>query len=272
MWIISTTNSCAASSVTIIYHTTTESPSWHQFISFSHLPTEIGTIIIPIWQRNKLRHREVPLFSLWASATPHPPPLKGCSVDYSEGSNVSAVKSVTQGHCCCQEAASVPSTPPSGYVSCLLTAGGALGSLSFLVTLELLCPCSTGSSPIRGPHLIYPCGLSTWTSPGVWQESTLFTLLCSQSWRTPSKETLLSIYQDPLVICASYPHPCPAQPGPNWRPGSFLTPSLPHRTCPWAWGQAVLGTPLHLQEPFWLPPPWLFWELPNQKTSCLENT
>lgn len=49
-------------------------------------------------------------------SNPPPPPLKGCSVDYSEGSNVSAVKSVTQGHCCCQEAASVPSTPPSGYV------------------------------------------------------------------------------------------------------------------------------------------------------------
>ena len=176
----------------------------HRWIHFILIPAQrCCDHYYPIWQMKKLTHREIILFALWTSASSS---LIGGSVDCCEDQFVT-MKSASWVHHCCWEPAYAPSIYHVG--ACLLTIGGALGSLlGFPVTLEQ--PALLDCELPKGPHFIYPCSLSTWTSMSMLQE--FFPLSGFSHGESPSKRNITECLLS-YIICVSYSHPDVLLPG-----------------------------------------------------------
>lgn len=167
------------------------------------------------------------------------------------------MKSASCVHHCCWEPAYAPSIYHVG--ACLLTTGGALGSLlGFPVTLEqpALLDCEL---PKGCPHFIYPCSLSIWTSMGMLQE--FFPLSGFSHGESPSKRSITECLSSDLTFLYQlFPPWCPApraltehQAPLRAEAGIFLTAPCPSRPACRLWARQCWGHTGSL-EWFWLHP------------------
>ena len=171
------------------------------------------------------------------------------------------MKSASCVHHCCWEPAYAPSIYHVG--ACLLTIGGALGSLLWL-------PCYIRAACLVGlwtPKRVSSLHLSLFPQhlDQHGHVAGILPPLWFQSWRIPfqQKHHWVSIKWSYLFVSV-IPTLMSCSQGTNWTSGSLESwgwdlsdSTLSCPSCLWALGQAVLGTHRLLQKWFWLPLPLL---------------